>query len=400
LSRIEALITSSVLRWAREKSKLSLEEASEKIKRPIEEIQAWEEGSQNPSIAQARKASEVYKRPLAVFFLPEPPLEFETLRDFRRLREGIRGEYRPELSLLIRTTLFRQRWMKDFLVSEGKQKLDFVGSISFKNNPIKVAKSIRKVLNISTEEQKKCETRKEARKLWFQKTEIAGIFIFCQRGIDLFEARGFLVSDDIAPFIFINSGDSKVAQIFSLAHELAHLWLNQSGVSNLEITGRFDDQEAQKSEIFCNKVATELVLEDREFTKEWANCGTDKALENKIQFISNIFKVSEEVVARRLFDKKIISEVKYLELREFYQDRWNEIKAKEQQRMRSSSSAPFYYVMTLSNNGYAFTQTVISAFMSGKLLGRDASSLLNVKINNFGKLGEKAGIPIGFARGI
>lgn len=400
MSRIEALTTPSVLRWAREKSNLSLEEASEKIKRPIEQIRDWEEGGQNPSIAQARTASEVYKRPLAVFFLPEPPVGFETLRDFRRLREGITGEYSSELSLLIRTTLFRQRWVRDFLVSEGEQELDFVGSTSLNNNPIEVAKSIKEVLNISTEEQKKCRTRTEARKLWFRKTEIAGVFILCQRGIGLLEARGFLVSDDIAPFIFVNPGDSKVAQIFSLAHELAHLWLNQSGVSNLEITGRFDDQEVQEIEIFSNKVAAELVLEDREFTKEWANCGIDKVLEDKIQFISNTFRVSEEVVARRLFNKRIISQAKYLELRRSYQNRWDEIKAREQQEMRSSSSVPIYYWMTLSNNGYAFTQTVISAFMSGKLPGRDASSLLNVKINNFGKLGEKAGIPIDFARGI
>lgn len=398
MSRVEALITPAVLRWARERSRLSLAEAAVKLKRPIEDISAWEEGSKYPSVPQARRASEVYRRPLAVFYLPEPPQDFETLRDFRRIHEGERGQFSPELSLLIRTTHFRQRWMRDFLISEGEPKLKFVGSASIQDNPTNIAKKIRDELNITTDQQKSCTTRTEARKLWLQKCEMAGIFVFRQTNIELAEARGFLVSDDFAPFIFLNSSDSKAAQIFTLAHELAHLWLNQSGVSNLEVTGRFDDEESHQIETYCNKVAAELVLENREFIKEWQNCNKERDIELIILSLSNTFKVSEEVVARRLKDLNQITDSKYSELRQVYQERWREYKKQELAKLRSSKGGPSYYTTTLSKNGYAFTQTVISGFMSGSVSGRDASSLLEVKINNIAKLGEKAGLPTSFVR--
>ena len=222
MSRIEALITPSVIQWAREQSKLSIDEAARKIRRSAEEIRGWENGSLRPSISQARKAAEVYRRPLAAFYLPEPPSEFETLRDFRSLPSAEFREYSPELSLLIRTTQYRQEWVREYLIEEGVEPLSFVGSSTLQDDPRDVANNILQVLDISSEDQQKCNSRQEALRLWLEKAEMAGIFVFRQRQIDLQEARGFLISDDFAPFVFINSDDSKAAQIFTLAHELAH----------------------------------------------------------------------------------------------------------------------------------------------------------------------------------
>lgn len=392
MSRVEALVTPSVMRWAREQARLRLEEAAAKIRRPVEEIQSWEDGSLRPSIAQARKASKVYRRPLAVFYLPEPPKDFETLRDFRSLPDVELGDYSPEMAFLIRITQYRQGWMREYLLNEDIEPLTFVGSASLNDSPRDVAIDILRVIRLSPEEQRKCNTRQEALRLWIEKTETAGVFVFRQRQVALAEARGFVISDDIAPFIYINSGDSKAAQIFTLAHELAHLWINLSGISNLEPLGQTLDYEIAQIEAFCNKVAAEAILEEQIFNQEWYSQDANCSLEDRIQQISRAFKVSEEAVARRLLEKGIITRERYLELRQLYQARWQDIKSRERERIKLSKGGPSYYVTTVAKNGYAFSQTVVSAFMAGAISGRDASSLLNVKVNNLRRLGETAGV--------
>ncbi len=393
MAQLEALVTPSVMRWAREQARLSLDDASSKIKRPPEEIVAWEEGSSRPSIAQARRASQVYRRPLAVFYLPEPPEDFETLRDYRSLPETESRELSPELAFLIRISQHRQNWMRDYLLTEGAEALTFVGSARTQDPPQAIADDIRRIIRVSPENQKRCETRYEALRLWIEHSERAGVFIFRQRQISLIEARGFLISDDIAPFVFINSEDSRSAQLFTLTHELAHLWLNLSGVSNLERRGRTIDEETGRIEVFCNKVAAYTVLDEKLFSKEWKGLSRTIPLEERIQHVSASLKVSEEVVARRLLDKGSITQHRYGELRDKYQERWRRLKDRERERMKSSEGGPSPYVTAVARLGYTFTRTVVSGFMSGAISGRDASSLLNVKVNNLRRLGEVAGIP-------
>jgi Zn-dependent peptidase ImmA (M78 family)/DNA-binding XRE family transcriptional regulator len=380
------------MHWAREKARLTTEQASKKIGRPKEEIKAWEDGILRPTIPQARKASEVYKRPLAVFYLPEPPKDFDTLRDFRSLPVDYEPDYSPELALLIRTAKFRQKWTREFFIDEGVSKLSFVGSSSLDDSPQKVSHHILSHLHLSPEEQIKCHTRNEALRLWIDRAERAGIIIFRQGNIDLKETRGFILCDEYAPFIFINSEDAIAAQLFTLVHELAHLWLNQTGISNLEPFKKIPKDEDQKIELFCNKIASEALLKRKLFYHSWRDQDPSLSLKEQIENVSNIFKVSEEAISRRLLDDGTISLNVYLELREFYQNRWVEFKERERQRMKSTEGGPSYYVRKVFNNGYSFTQTVISAFDSGAITGRDASNLLDVKISNIRRLASVAGM--------
>ncbi len=393
MQHIEALITPSVMRWARERSSLSLEEAAHKIGRPVEEISKWETGELRPSIAQARKASEVYKRPLAVFYLPEPPEDFETLRDFRTLPEGFSREYSQGLGLLVRTTLYRQEWLKDFCIQEQAESLGFVGSATIKSVPNEVAAKIRGVLGITPQDQMRCRTRYEALNLWIEKAEHIGVYVFRQGDIDLQEARGFAVADEHAPFIFINSGDADAAQMFTLAHELCHLWINEPGISNLESFEKSKSDSVSEVEVFCNQVAALLVLEPKAFTFAWEKIRPDIPIADKVAELSAIFKVSEEAVARRLLENGTINKTRYEELRRLYQERWRKIRDEKRRQMAVRKSGPSYYVKKLFNNGYAFTQTVISAYRNGGVSGRDASSLLEVKINHLSRLSAQAGIP-------
>ncbi|MBI4744865.1 MAG: ImmA/IrrE family metallo-endopeptidase [Actinobacteria bacterium] len=393
MSKVEALITPSVIKWARVTAKISIEEASKKLKRPIEDIVAWETGTKKPSIAQARKASEVYKRPLAVFYLPEPPQDFDTLKDFRRLPRNESREYDSILTFLMRNAVAHQEWTIDFLRNEGTSELSYVGSSSIYDDPTVVAENILKVLEITPDNQCSCRTRDDALRLWILAAEKSGVFIFREGNIDLQKCRGFVLSDKLAPFIFLNSEDAKAAQLFTLVHELCHIWLDQSGISNIEEYGRYPSDEVSAIEQFCNRVASEALLHRQYFNVVWSKLDKAKSIEDRIEKTSKVFKISEETIARRLLDDNVIGNQKYQELRDYYQARWLEFKEKERKRLKLAGGGPTFYTTKAFNNGYSYTQTVIGAFNGGGLSGRDASMLLGVKVNHLAKLALTVGIP-------
>ena len=143
----EALVTPSVMKWARERARLDISTAAHKLHRPETDIAMWESGEKRPTLAQAKKASEVYKRSLAVFYLPEPPKDFDTLKDYRLLPDQSLGEWSPELALLIRQVMVKQQWLSEYLQEIEMDKVSFIGSVTPRIAPGKLAIIIRKHLN-------------------------------------------------------------------------------------------------------------------------------------------------------------------------------------------------------------------------------------------------------------
>ncbi|MCX5647150.1 MAG: ImmA/IrrE family metallo-endopeptidase [Phycisphaerae bacterium] len=399
----EVDITPKVAEWARTSAGLSREEAANRIGRPEEEIAAWESGERKPSMAQIRKACEVYKRPLAAFFLPEPPLDFAMLRDFRRLPADIPREYSPSLRFLVRHTRTRQEWLSDFLQSENHSPLDFIGSARPSADPLRLAAQIRERIGITPDEIRTCRTREDALNLWMSRSEANGIFVFRAGNlrwekIEVIEARGFALSDPHAPFIFLNAQDAKAAQVFTLAHELVHLWLDESGVSNLRTAAKPSTQ-TEIVEVFCNRVAAAVLVPQDAFQERWKRGDTNTALEERIQSQSRYFKVSDWVIARRLLDWGQISKPKYDELTQDYDEQWREAKVRDKERQAEAEGGPSFYRLKLMNNGNAFSRVVLSAYESGSVSGRDASSLLGIKLDKIGNLAEMLGVPVGWRRG-
>jgi Zn-dependent peptidase ImmA (M78 family) len=387
MASVKALITPQVISWARQQSGFELEVVAKRLSVDKDKIQSWESGVDLPTIPQARELSKIYKRPLAVFYMPEPPEGFQTLRDYRKLARTEERMFSPEMLELIRTVQDHQAWLKDYLRSEGVESLSFVGSVRLSAH-VKVAELIRKELDYDIEQQINTSGRYEALRLFISKIEEAGIFIVRQGGIELSECRGFVVSNEVAPFIFLNLEDAKAAQLFTLAHELAHIWLGNSGISNLGYRGSFLSRSEDEVEQFCNRVASEIILPSSRFDIEFSNLDSGIEVDKRIEALSKIFKVSEEVIARRLLSLSVISEADYRRLRDYYNDRWLEHKKEEKRKQKEKDGGPSYYTKMITYNGLAFTQTVFGAYSGGKLSGRDASSLLNVKLNNFKKLSE------------
>lgn len=379
--RMEARITPSVMKWARESAKLDIATAAKRIGRSEDEIEQWERGEKMPSFAQARKASEVYKRSLAVFYLPEAPREFDTLRDFRQLPQDASREWSPELALLIRQVQARQEWLREFLVEEGSDGVPFVGSASVQTPVSELSATIRKTLELQLEEQMACSSAREALNLWIDHAEYFGISICREGGIECEEARGFVLTDQYAPFVYINSNDSYAGRLFTLVHELVHLWINEPGISNLGNLRRLRSEEA-RIERFCNQVAADTLVDQSLMARYWRDRDVDEHLCDQVSGVARKFAVSEEVIARRLLDMNEITEAEYLDLRRYYNERWTE----HRRRQRAQEGGPAYGLRMALVNGYQFARIVLGAYKRGRISGRDASGLLHVKVNNIPQL--------------
>jgi Zn-dependent peptidase ImmA (M78 family) len=376
----EALVTPSVMKWAREHARLDISTAADKLQRPENDIAMWESGEKRPTLAQAKKASEVYKRSLAVFYLPEPPKDFDTIKDFRLLPDKNLGEWSPELALLIRQIMVKQQWLSEYFQEIEMEKIPFIGSAATNISPDKLANEIRKYLNFDISEQIKCKEPREAFNLWIEYAETAGVNICRQGGIESEEARGFALTDEYAPFIYINSNDSYAGRLFTLVHELAHLWINQSGISNLLGNYERARRPEDKIEYFCNQVAGKTLVDDQILLSQWKVRNAEDSLIEQVQRLAHHFSVSGEVIARRLLEQNSISQIDYRELRNHYLKEW------EKHKTKKASGFLVYGHRRVLENGNYFSQNVLGAYQQGRLLARDASVLLNVKVNHFDQL--------------
>jgi Zn-dependent peptidase ImmA (M78 family)/DNA-binding XRE family transcriptional regulator len=381
-----AYITPSVIKWARERAKLDLATAADKIGTKKERLELWEKGEAHPTLNQAMKMSKVYRRSLSVFYLPEPPTDFQTLRDFRRIKE--RRDYSTGLMFMMREVQGRQQWMKDFLTEEEEEPLSFIGKFSHQDNIKKVASDIISTLEIEDD-----INQKDRFKHWLQKAEDKRIFVCLGSNIhshmvfDVNEFRGFAISDSLAPFIFINTKDAKQAQLFTLVHELVHLWIGESGVSK-EIVTEFRElnpKELEPVELFCNSVAAEILM-PQGLIESYLTEFHDISLQSIDQLAKKLQLSSKAILVRLSKIGKISSQS--------YNHYWNDIeKRNEQWRIENEVKSdddnqgfPSPYLMKVRKCGYAFTNIVVGSYKSGRLSGVETSTLLDLKLNKLPKI--------------
>ncbi len=389
-------ITPSVIKWARDTAYLSERAAAKKIRRPEVDIIAWENGEKLPTFAQLRNASEVYKRPLSVFYLPEPPKDFQTLRDFRYIEGQSPDLYTPELAYMIRETQERQAVMSEVLGEMGDEPLGFIGRASLKMNIEELSVNIRKALGIEDNLQE-FDSRASALRWWIDKAEGLGVYVFQagnMKGKKVYpeEARGFAISDEYAPFIFMNAQDSKAARIFTLIHELTHLWLNESGISNMGFRN-YEMRAFDQIEIYCNKTAAEVLVPSKLVLKMISGIDLHSNLEGNIRMLSDKFKISVFVVTRRLFDVGKINFNDYCELTDFFYEEWKKYK-NERKGKTDETGGPSPHLMKVINNGRAYTRKVLSLYQSGEFSLNQAISLLNAKANHLDKIASYAQFPL------
>src|SRR5260370_1032779 len=231
-------IKPELLSWARERAGLEVDALSHRFPK----ITAWENGTVRPTLKQVEDFAKATHTPVGFLFLEEPPVETVPIPDFRTIRNKAIARPSPDLLDMIYVCQQRQEWYRDFARGERISPPSFVGSVSLNSSVESTAAILRRALGFDVEERRRIPTWTDALRLFIGQADEAGIMVMCSgvvlnnnyRPLDPDEFRGFALSDSLAPLVFINGADTKAAQMFTLAHELAHILLCQSVVSDAQ----------------------------------------------------------------------------------------------------------------------------------------------------------------------
>jgi len=380
-----AFITPKVFQWARESARMSEETASSKVSVSIEKLKTWEEGKSQPTIRQAQTLAKVYRRPFALFFLPDVPSDFQPLQDFRK--KGSK-ELGTASIFIIREIQQKQAWISEVNEENNEPGIPFVGRFSIKDNPEIVAKDILETLGINLLQYESDNPIKE----WIDKAESKGVFIsrtsfiHSRLTLDSDEIQGFAISDPFAPFIFVNSEDWNAPQLFTLVHELAHIWIAETGVSN-EIQPIINDKNKYHPiELFCNEVTANVLI-----PKNYIS-GLRK---DTLKTSQEIFKISKQLGISsfafivRALNLNLISFREYNILKneaDIGFQRFLEKESEKRNKQKERKGGPNPYLLRLNKNSRLFTQIVLDGYRSGYVEPSIASNLLNTPTNKFSKL--------------
>jgi Zn-dependent peptidase ImmA (M78 family) len=381
----KAYITPSVLKWARETAKMPVETAASKVPVSADKLREWEEGISQPTIKQAQLLAKVYKRPFALLFLPDIPRDFMPLQDFRK--KGSKSLSTASV-FIIREIQQKQSWISDVNEESNEAKHSFVGKFSIRDNPIKVANDILNTLKIDPPNYKSDNVIKE----WINAAEQNGIyvsrtsFIHSRLTLDSEEIQGFAIADSYAPFVFVNSDDWNAPQLFTLVHELAHIWIAETGISN-DIEPEVKNKDKYHPvEMFCNEVAANALIPQNTIK----NLGSS-TFSNAKEVFQNAkrFGVSSFAFLVRAFNLNMITVHNYQKLKKEAEIEFNEYLKKEadkKAKQKEREGGPNPYLLKLNRNSRLFTQIVLDAYYGGAIEPTQASSLLNVQVNKFPKL--------------
>jgi len=377
-------INPELIRWAVARSGRS----AATLACTLPKIAEWELGLTQPTLSQLEKLAKKTWTPLGYFFLPEPPEERLPVTDFRTVRDKPIPRLSPNLIDTLHTMQRRQAWMREYLLEMGHEPLPFIGSARTSDEISAVAQRIRRILGIADGWASLISTWTEALSVLREAAEAAGIMVIIngvvgnntKRKLDPDEFRGFVLSDAHAPLVFLNGSDARSAQMFTLAHELVHLWMNEGGLFNLPEL----QASSHKIEQFCNKVAAEFLVPARELKRFWPEV---KSNPEPFQAIARHFKVSPIVAARRALDLGLIGSQAFFEFFNAYQD-------DERRKAAAKKGGGDFYNNQNVRVGKRFARTVMHAAKEGRLLYRDAYSLTGLNGATFDKYAKALGISV------
>ena len=377
-------VNTELLCWARERAGLAQDDLIGKFKK----LPEWEAGKARPTLKQVEAFARAVHVPVGYLFLTEPPEEIVPIPDFRTFAGQKVMRPSPNLLDTIYTCQERQSWYRDFVRVEREPELIFVGSATVATSPDVVAAEIRKTLGFNLEAQRACRTWTDAFRLFIEQADKASVLVMISgvvmsnnyRRLDPAEFRGFALSDPLAPLVFVNGSDPKAAQMFTLAHELAHLWLGASALSNIGAAPRLGFRQ---EEIWCNAVAAEVLVPLAILRAELRN---GEPLPDTLSRLARTFKVSTLVVLRRLLDAK------WLE-RSSFDEAWAQELKRLQTLAQGGSGGGNFYHTTLARVSRRFARALVVSTLEGQTLYRDAYRMLGVsRTETFNNLGREVGV--------
>jgi Zn-dependent peptidase ImmA (M78 family)/transcriptional regulator with XRE-family HTH domain len=394
MARLKAKVKPDVLIWARESAGYTLEQAAKGLAIEPATLALWEAAEDAPTIPKLRKLADLYKRPLAVLYLPEPPTKFQPMRDFRRLVGNQMSSVSP--AIVIEERKARQK--RELAVELAKDLDDpipeFTLSASMTENPEVVGARVRVQLGVTPTLQgswRDLEGRL-AFKGWRDRIESQGVLVLQSNAFSSDEASGFAIWEPVSPVIVVSRKATHLRKrTFSLLHEFAHLLLRASGVSDLEIDG--DSRrppEEQKVEVFCNAVAAAALIpqeellaqpavsQHRQDDMEWSDA--------ELLDISKVFGVSREAVLRRLLTFKRTTKVFYQATRERYNDEWDQSRARQRAEAKAEGIPRNMPQEAVSDIGRPLISRLLERYHQDYLSLSEVAGYLGLKAKHVGKI--------------
>ena len=358
-----------VLRWAAQRARLDDGALATRFpKWPL-----WLSGQAQPTLKQLEDFARLTHTAIGYFFLPQPPALVMPVPDFRTVRDQSLAEPSSELLDTLYLCQQRQDWYRDHARMHGLPVLPYVGSASVQEAPEAVARRLRETLGLSTEARRQMPTWTDALRHLIAGAEDAGVMVMVSsvvgsnshRKLDVEEFRGFALADSLAPLIFLNGADSKAAQMFTMAHELAHVWLGATGVSDTN-AGQWPEQQTER---WCNQVAAELLMPLAELRAAYQR---NIPIPGEIQQLAREFKVSTLVALRRLFDAGYIDRAALWQLYREEQERLRTLK-------ESSSGGGDFYRSLGARTSKRFARAILSSTLEGLTSFPEAFRMLGVR---------------------
>ena len=379
---MRARVKPELIRWVRRNAGLSVADAARKAGTSVAIVRRWEDGAVQPTVRQLRLLANATKRPLAVFYLAEPPRGFTALRDFRRL-PGPAGAQTPALRLAVRLACERRQLALELATDLGELPPPLPIQASVEEPVTDVARRIRGLLGISVQEQKGWKDSYAALNGWRHAAQQRGVLVFQARGVSVSEMRGFSVTEEPMPLIVLNTKDAPNGRVFTLLHEFCHVLLRKGGICDLKSRGRTPEEDP--IEVFCNRVAAETLVPRRAFAQapvvrdhppraEWQTA--------EVAALAMEFSVSREVVVRRLLTMGRLTRSAYRSWRQALTEEYEAA-----QGSRSGFASPV--TSAVSGLGQSFVKLVLLSYYQDRITSRDVSEYLGVRLKHMARIEER-----------
>lgn len=390
---IKAQVKRDLMVWARDRAKVSLEDAAKAAAVTVERLKGWEAGDDKPTIGQLRCLAEKYKFPLAVFYLPEPPLDFAPLRDFRRLPDEPEKTVSPHLAYHIRAANERREVALELFKDLGEPPRDLPLEVSVGDDPEAIGQAVRDFLDVDQQAQQK--SAKQAFDFWRRRLEEHGVLVFVvsgpHRSVELSEMRGFAIAKPRFPTIVINGKDySQGGKAFTLLHEFCHILLGESAISNG--TGDYPHltPDERRIERFCDAVAAATLMPRDVLMSfsEVANAGLHQWRDDELRPIAQQLGVSREALLLRFVSLARATWAFYVSERPRFQEEYRQAAL---ERKRDKRPVPIKRpVMLMSWNGRGFTRLVLRSYYSQRITLNDVAGHLGAKLKHIPLLEQAA----------
>ncbi len=363
-------VSPEVLEWARERSRMPIEELVTKFPK----LHEWETRETQPTLKQLEKYALATHTPVGFLLLPAPPAEPVPIPDFRTIADQVIAQPSADLLDTVYLCEQRQEWYRDFARANRQEPVEFVGTLTTSTAVIDAVAKMRDALSFDLSDRAEYSTWTAALSGLAEHAEDAGVLVMVNgvvasnshRKLDPQEFRGFALADSLAPVVFINGADTKAAQIFTLAHELAHIWLGQTALDDAAV-GKTPTDDVER---WCNQVAAELLIPLQVLREQF---DPEADLTEELDRLARAFKVSILIVLRRIHDAGRLTWDQHQDAYRSELERVLTIVAH-----RGTTGGNFYNT-TPMRTSKRFARAIITSTLEGHTLFRDAARLLGFK---------------------